>query len=417
MSSFFDHTVNEWINERLVSWGLTADVADKLDGFIVLIYLVVLVLVINILFRWGVIRGVHWIIAHTKASWDNILFDNKVMKHLCAIITPMVVSMMLPLAFSALGVKTEWIITLIDRIVDITIVITSLRFISTFFEATFQLIVDRPAWHGKPIKGLLQIVKVLLALIGIILVVAIVINISPAGLLTGLGASAAVVSFIFKDTLLGLIAGIQLSANDMLKVGDWIEMPSRGIDGSVVEVSLTTIKVRAWNNTLQTIPPYLLVSETFDNWQAMRDTGGRRIKRSLNVDMTSIAFATDDLVARLKGEKALQPLLEHVAMESEEGGVLTNLDLYMRTVLAYLNAHPRVNHGMLTLVRQLQPSEWGLPVELYFFSSDVNWVPYENLQTEVISHVIALAPLFDIRLYQAPSTHALTHKIKNCAGA
>lgn len=417
MSSFFDHTVNEWINERLVSWGLAADVADKLDGFIVLIYLIVLVLVINILFRWGVIRGVHWIIAHTKASWDNILFDNKVMKHLCAIITPMVVSMMLPLAFSALGVKTEWIITLIERIVDITIVITSLRFISTFFEATFQLIVDRPAWHGKPIKGLLQIVKVLLALIGIILVVAIVINISPAGLLTGLGASAAVVSFIFKDTLLGLIAGIQLSANDMLKVGDWIEMPSRGIDGSVVEVSLTTIKVRAWNNTLQTIPPYLLVSETFDNWQAMRDTGGRRIKRSLNVDMTSIGFATDDLVVRLRSEKALQPLLEHVAMESEEGGVLTNLDLYMRTVLAYLNAHPRVNHGMLTLVRQLQPSEWGLPVELYFFSSDVNWVPYENLQTEVISHVVALAPLFDIRLYQAPSTHALTHKIKNCAGA
>lgn len=415
--NFFDHTINEWINERLVSWGLTTTVADKLDGFIVLIYLVVLILVINILFRWGVMRGVRWIIAHTKASWDNILFDEKVMKHLCAIITPLVVNMMLPLAVSALGIKTEWIVVLAERIVEICIVITALRFISSFFEATFQLIVDRPAWHGKPIKGLLQIVKVLLALVGIILVIAIILNISPAGLLTGLGASAAVISFIFKDTLLGLIAGIQLSANDMLKVGDWIEVPSRGVDGTVVEVSLTTIKIRCWDNTLQTIPPYLLVSEPFDNWQAMRDAGGRRVKRSINVDMTSIHFATDEFVERLRGEKSLARLIERMSMQSTEGGMLTNLDLYMRAVTEYLNTHPRVHHGMMVMVRQLQPSEWGLPVELYFFSSDVNWVPYEHLQTEVISHVVALAPLFDIRLYQAPSSHALTHKIKNCLGA
>lgn len=415
--NLFDHTVNEWINERLVAWGLSADVADKLDGFIVLIYIVVLILLINILFRWGVIRGIHWVIEHTKAKWDDILFDDKVTKRLTAVVTPIVVGMMLPMAVSALAIKSEWLITLIERGVDIIIVVTSLRFISTFFEATFQLVVDRPAWHGKPIKGLLQIVKVLLALVGIILVVAIVLNISPAGLLTGLGASAAVISFIFKDTLLGLIAGIQLSANDMLKVGDWIEVPGRGIDGSVVEVSLTTIKVRGWNNTLQTIPPYLLVSEPFDNWQAMRDTGGRRIKRSLNVDMTSIHFASEEFIARLRGEKMVAPLLEHVAVENAEGGILTNIDLYMRTIMAYINAHPRVNHNMLVLVRQLQPSEWGLPVELYFFSADVNWVPYENLQTEVISHVVALAPLFDIRLYQAPSSHSLTYKVKDYAGA
>ncbi|MBQ3172916.1 MAG: mechanosensitive ion channel [Alistipes sp.] len=276
--NIFDHTVNQWINERLVSWGLAVDVADKLDGFIVLIYVLVLILLINILFRWGVMRGVHWVILRTKVSWDNVLFDQKVMKHLCDIITPVVLSMMLPLAISALGIETTWITTLLVRVVQIAIVITSLRFISTFLEATFKLIVNRPAWHGKPIKGLLQIVQVLLALIGIILVIAIILNISPAGLLTGLGASAAVISFIFKDTLLGLVAGIQLAANDMLKVGDWIEMPSRGVDGTVVEVSLTTIKIRCWDNTLLTIPPYLLISEPFDNWQAMRDAGGRRVK-------------------------------------------------------------------------------------------------------------------------------------------
>ncbi|MBR3826825.1 MAG: mechanosensitive ion channel [Alistipes sp.] len=415
--NIFDHTVNQWINERLVSWGLAVDVADKLDGFIVLIYVLVLILLINILFRWGVMRGVHWVTLRTKASWDNVLFDQKVMKHLCDIITPVVLSMMLPLAISALGIKATWITTLLVRVVQIAIVITSLRFISTFFEATFKLIVNRPAWHGKPIKGLLQIVQVLLALIGIILVIAIILNISPAGLLTGLGASAAVISFIFKDTLLGLVAGIQLAANDMLKVGDWIEMPSRGVDGTVVEVSLTTIKIRCWDNTLLTIPPYLLISEPFDNWQAMRDAGGRRVKRSLNVDMTSVHFASEEFVERLRNERSLAPLVERMSMQSAEGGVLTNLDLYMRAITEYLNTHPRVHHGMMVMVRQLQPTEWGLPMELYFFSSDVNWVPYEHLQTEVISHIIALAPLFDVRLYQAPSSHSLTHKFKNSAGA
>lgn len=410
MMKLFDSNVEQWINAYLLRWGLTADVADKLDGIIVLIYLVLLILVINIFFRWVVVRGVHWIVSKTSAMWDDILFDHKVMKRLVAIVTPLVLNMMLPLAFSALNIHDAWFVSFVEKVVEIFIVITSLRFISNFFEATFELAVDRPAWHGKPIKGLLQIVKVLLILIGVILIVSILINISPAGLLTGLGASAAVVSFIFKDTLMGLVAGIQLSANNMLKVGDWIEMPSRGIDGSVVEVSLTTVKIRSWSNTLQTIPPYVLVSEPFDNWQAMRDSGGRRVKRSLNVDMTSICFVDAEFVARLRAEKHLAHLMEGVSEVNPEGDRFTNLDLYMRAITKYLGDHPRVNHNLLMLVRQLQPSEWGLPVELYFFSADVNWVPYEQLQADVFSHVIALAPMFGIRLYQAPSSHDLSIK-------
>jgi miniconductance mechanosensitive channel len=218
-----------------------------------------------------------------------------------------------------------------------------------------------------------------------------------------LGASAAVISFIFKDTLMGLVAGVQLSANNMLKVGDWIEMPSRGIDGMVEEVSLTTIKVRAWNNTVQTIAPYLLVSEPFYNWQAMRDTGGRRVKRSLNIDMTSVRLMAEGDVDALKRDEAIAKLMNDIKTTTEEGDAVTNLDLYMRAVNRYIDHHPRVNHTMIAMVRQLQPNEWGLPVELYFFTSDVNWVPYEHLQAEVISYIIALAPHFGIRLYQAPS--------------
>jgi miniconductance mechanosensitive channel len=240
--------------------------------------------------------------------------------------------------------------------------------------------------------------------IGTILIVSILIDKSPTLLLTGLGASAAVLMLIFKDSILGLVSGVQLSANNMLKVGDWISMPQHGIDGEVEEVSLTTIKVRSWDKTLQMLPPYLLISESFNNWQAMRSSGGRRIKRSLNVDMSSIKLADATFITKLQSNELSRELINHIETLSAEGATLTNLDLFMRSINSYLLRHPRVNPNMIVMVRQLQPSEWGLPIEIYCFSADVNWVPYENLQTEIISYVVAIAPLFELKMYQAPST-------------
>ncbi|MBO7236163.1 MAG: mechanosensitive ion channel [Alistipes sp.] len=403
MSIMFDDNIKAEVYNRLIKWGLSANVAEVLDGAIVLIYLMLLVLVINLVFRWGVIRGTHWVVARTKVEWDNILFDDKVLKRLCGVVTPMVINLMLPLAISALNIGSAWIVSALHKCVEIYVVIAFALFIHRLFKALFAIMVHRPAWQGKPLDGLLQIVQVIIVLITAILIIAILINRSPAGLLAGLGASAAVISFIFKDTLMGLVAGVQLSANNMLKVGDWIEMPSRGIDGMVEEVSLTTVKVRAWNNTVQTIAPYLLVSEPFYNWQAMRDTGGRRVKRSINIDMTSVRLMADSDIEELKRNEAISKAMTDIKTTTEEGEAVTNLDLYMRVVNRYIDHHPRVNHTMIAMVRQLQPNEWGLPVELYFFTSDVNWVPYEHLQAEVISYIIALAPHFGIRLYQAPS--------------
>lgn len=399
----FDDNIKAEVYNHLIKWGLSANVAEVLDGAIVLIYLMLLVLVINLVFRWGVIRGTHWVVARTKVEWDNILFDDKVLKRLCGVVTPMVINLMLPLAISALNIGSAWIVSALHKCVEIYVVIAFALFIHRLFKALFAIMVHRPAWQGKPLDGLLQIVQVIIVLITAILIIAILINRSPAGLLAGLGASAAVISFIFKDTLMGLVAGVQLSANNMLKVGDWIEMPSRGIDGMVEEVSLTTVKVRAWNNTVQTIAPYLLVSEPFYNWQAMRDTGGRRVKRSINIDMTSVRLMAGSDIEELKRNEAISKAMTDIKTTTEEGEAVTNLDLYMRVVNRYIDHHPRVNHTMIAMVRQLQPNEWGLPVELYFFTSDVNWVPYEHLQAEVISYIIALAPHFGIRLYQAPS--------------
>ena len=399
----FSESIKTEVYERLLKWGLSTHAAETLDGVVVIIYLLLLILVINLLFRWGVIRTTNWVVNRTKVEWDNILFGDKVLKRLCGIVTPIVINLLLPIAVSALNISSEWVISSLEKCVEIYVVIAFALFMNTLFKAIFSIMVHRPAWQGKPLDGLLQIVQVIITLVAGILIVAILIQRSPTGLLTGLGASAAVISFIFKDTLLGLVAGVQLSANNMLKVGDWIEMPSRGIDGTVIEVSLTTIKVRSWDNTIQTIAPYLLISEPFSNWQAMRDTGGRRIKRSLNVDMNTVQFMDETAISKLNENEFIAKLLSGIKTETAEGEQLTNLDLYMRAINHYIDLHPRVNHTMIAMVRQLQPNEWGLPIELYFFSSDVNWVPYEHLQAEVISRIIALAPHFNIKLYQAPS--------------
>lgn len=399
----FDATVKESIYDQLIKWGVSADVAGVLDGVAVLVYMVLWILLINLVFRWGVVRFVHWMVSRTKVEWDNIIFQDKVLTGLCGVLTPLIISMMLPLVVDALDITSTWMVSTLHKGVDIYFVVTLLLFVSAMFKALFALMVKRPAWQGKPLNGLLQIVQVVLAIVGVILIVAIILDKSPVGLLAGLGASAAVISFIFKDTLLGLVAGVQLSANNMLKVGDWIEMPSRGVDGTVIAVSLTTIKIRGWDNTIQTIPPYVLVSEPFTNWQAMRDTGGRRVKRSINIDVSSVKFADQAFVDRLAKDEIIASLVGSIEVVSEEGAELTNLDLYMRSVNSYIQNHPRINHDMIAMVRQLQPTERGVPIELYFFTVAVDWIPHENLQTEIISRVIALASHFDINIYQAPS--------------
>ena len=403
MANLFDSSIKIEIYNTLIKWGCSDAVASVLDGIIILLYVTLFIALINISLRWGVMGTIHWLVKKTHVWWDDLLFDRKVMRHLCGIVTPIVINLTLPLLISSLDISREWFIDILYKGVDIYVILACLIFINTLFKTLFAIIEHRPTWKGKPIKGLLETLQVVLVIIGGILIIAVIIDKSPTGLLAGLGASAAVISFIFKDSLMGLVAGVQLSANNMLKVGDWIEMPSRGIDGVVVAVSLTTIKIRSWNNTLQTIPPYLLISEPFDNWQAMRDSGGRRIKRNINIDMSSLRFADEAFIESLRTNEATAEIMKSIATSLEEGGVVTNLDIYMRYINRYLDTHPRLNHTMTCMVRQLQPTEWGLPIELYCFSANVNWVPYEHLQAEIFSHIVALAPLFSIEIYQAPA--------------
>ena len=393
----------DWITGILLDSGCSEATATAINRWVALLIIILLAYLIDFIVRQGVVRVGQNIVARTRSKWDDKLFDRKLIRRLCSLVKPVVIYALLPMAFSATDGSGDTIYQLLTKVAEIYLVYASARFANALLAVSFEFAEHKPSWHGKPIKGLLQTGQVIVIIIAVILIAAIIIDKSPALLLTGLGASAAVLSFIFKDTILGLVAGVQLSANDMLKVGDWIEMPSRGIDGMVEEVALTTIKIRGWNNTTQTLPPYLLISEPFDNWQAMRDSGGRRIKRNINIDMSSLRFADEAFIESLRTNEATAEIMKSIATSLEEGGVVTNLDIYMRYINRYLDTHPRLNHTMTCMVRQLQPTEWGLPVELYCFSANVNWVPYEHLQAEIFSHIVALAPLFSIEIYQAPA--------------
>ena len=398
--SYFFHTQ---VERLLMMTSLTHTTIDKLERWVILLIIILFALVIDAVIRIGVARVLQQIVSRTKATWDDHIFNKDVIKRLCNFVTPTIIYILLPIAFSSTDGSNDGMHLILERGVEVWMVVACIRFVNVLLKVLFDIAEQHPAWQGKPIKGLLQTGQGIVMGIGAILIVSILIDKSPTLLLTGLGASAAVLMLIFKDSILGLVAGVQLAANNMLKVGDWISMPSRGIDGEVEEVSLTTIKVRGWDKTLQTLPPYLLISEPFQNWQAMRSSGGRRIKRSLNVDMTSIRFADEAYIEQLRSNEQSRALIENIATQSDEGDNLTNLDLFMRAVNNYLLHHPRVNPNMTIMVRQLQPSEWGLPIEVYCFSANVNWVPYENLQTEIISYVVAAAPLFGLKMYQAPS--------------
>ena len=392
----------EWIHTTLTKWGCSEHLANIIDEWAVLLFIILLALAIDFVLRQVVLRLVRKIVTRTSAKWDDMLFDHKVLVRMCSIVVPITIYALLPLAFPA-EETPSLLATIINRIVEVYIVIAFVRFFNAIIRMAFAIADTRPAIHGRPIKGLMQTGQVIIMMIAIILVVAIIIDKSPVMLLTGLGASAAVLMLIFQNSILGFVAGIQLSLNKMLKVGDWISMPNHGVNGMVEEVALTTIKIRGWDNTLQTIPPYLLINEPFDNWQAMFETGGRRIKRSVNIDVTSVEFATPEFLDTMTQNELGKRALEGVELKSEEGATLTNLDLFMRSITNYITRHPRTNSEMISMVRQLQPSEWGLPIEIYCFSANVNWVPYENLQSEIISYIVALAPIFKLRIYQAPS--------------
>ena len=288
--------LKHWTDALLGVFGLSSASEKGWDLWVSLLLVLLIVVLFDFVCRLTLARGMRRIVERTHVKWDDDLFSLSVLNHSCHVLSAILLSITLPVVFE----DNVHIRTLLNRLMQSYIIVTVCRLLCAVIRAGFRMAVRRPAWQNKPIKGLRQTAQGIVVLISTILIISILIGKSPTYLLTGLGASAAVLMLIFKDSILGFVSGIQLSVNDMLQVGDWIEMPKYGVNGVVIEVTLTTVKVRNYDNTVVTVPPYLLVSDSFQNWQAMKRSGGRRVMRSVFIDLSTVRFCTPDMLARFR---------------------------------------------------------------------------------------------------------------------
>jgi miniconductance mechanosensitive channel len=308
-------------------------------------------------------------------------------------------------------------VSLVATAMSIYMITVMILVVNAFLNALAIIYQDFQVAKTRPIKGYVQIAKIIVYLIGGIIIISTLFGKNPLGIIGGLGAFSAVLLLVFKDPILGFVAGIQLSANNMLAPGDWITMPKYAADGTVIDVALTTVKVQNWDKTISTIPTYALISDSFKNWRGMEESGGRRIKRSINIDMKSIRFCTPEM---LKKYSRIQHVKDYVEQKEKEieafnqehqidnsllvnGRRQTNIGVFRAYLRGYLHRHPSIHDGMTFLIRQLQPSEKGLPIEIYVFSKIQEWSRYEDLQSDIFDHILAVLPEFDLRVYQNPS--------------
>lgn len=368
--------------------------------------LVALILLISYimtkLFRHLVIPAVHKITSRTKATWDDYLFNEKMMTSFCRMIPPIMFYLLLPFVFN----NVPQVLDILLKGCLIYLVITTLMLVNSFLNSLYEISNEHETLRNRPLKGIYQMINLVAIGIGIILIISILIDQNAATILAGLGASAAVLMLIFKDSILGLVAGVQLSANDMLRPGDWITMPKYGADGDVLEVSLTTVKVRNFDKTITTIPPYVLVSDSFQNWRGMRETGGRRIKRSIFIDMTTVHFCSE----KEKEMFASRGWIDET--QTKPGVQVVNLYVFRNYLQNYLKEHPRTHKELMIMVRQMQPTSEGLPLEIYCFSNTTVWPEYEQIQGEIFDHILAVIPEFGLRIFQRPSGNDLSTTIK-----
>ena len=386
----------ETINNGLMTWLQQMGVAEgsllTVQRIVVIAAILLIAYVLDMICRKIVMPGVRKVTAKTQITWDDYLLNDDVLNNVCHLIPPVVVYALIPFAFPHEPALLEFVL----KICWIYITVVGMKLVCAFLTSLYTISSEHEKLKNHSMKGFYQMIKLIVICIGSIVIISTLIDKDPIAILTGLGAGTAILMLVFQDTIKGLVAGVQLTANDMLRPGDWITMPKYGADGDVIEVTLTTVKVRNWDKTITTVPPYALVNDSFQNWRGMFDMGGRRVKRSINIDMNTVRFCTEEELAKFKQE----PWMEGF---EETGKEEVNLYIFRHYVMHYLTHHPKVHQGLTMIVRQLQPTAQGMPIELYFFSANTAWVKYEALQAEVFDHVLATLHRFDLKVFQSPT--------------
>lgn len=367
---------------------------------VIILFIAIMAVVSDYVSKWLINNPLKKLAQKTRNKFDDYIFERKLPARIANIVPAFVVYFMLPMAFS----KEMFLYSLLEKMSLVYIVATIMRAFGGFITALSDMAQNSPRIKNRPLKGLFQTIQVIIIFIGIIIIIAILVDKSPATLIAGLGASAAILSLVFKDSLVGLISGIQLSWNDMLRPGDWITMPSKNIDGVVFEVSLNTVKIRNFDNTILTIPPMMLMTDSFQNWRGMTESPGRRIMRSVNIDMYSVGFADEALTARVSAQyPVIDEYVRNRTEEDKKRGECTNLKLFRVYMEWYLRNLPDVAKSETLMVRYLAATTEGIPMQVYFFSSNKVWEYYEAFAADVIEHLLAVIPQFDLRIYQRAS--------------
>jgi miniconductance mechanosensitive channel len=351
----------------------------------------------------------------TPIKWDDYLVDRGAVERLILLVPPLFVVVGMPLLLNA----DDPVYGFLHRVNNSVFIIVGFLLFESLLSAALDVYQSGAQKHKAPIRGVVQFAKLLGLLVSIVMILSMLADRSPLFFLSGIGALTAVLLLIFKDALLGLVAGIQITTMDLVRQGDWIEMPRHGADGDVIDVSLTTVRVQNWDRTITAIPAYDLVSSSFKNWRGMSESGGRRIKRSISIDLTSVKFIDKDVLHKLEKIKLLRPYLNTKVREIEEhnrqnitseerlvlvnGRNLTNLGTFRAYCLAYLKSHSGIHQEMILMVRQLDSGSTGIPLEIYAFTNDINWIAYEGIQSDIFDHLYAVLPEFGLRAYQSPS--------------
>lgn len=410
----------ELIKKIYLKLGASPINSEVFTSFTIIFFIALAAILSNYLAKRFLIRLVKKIVKKTKSDYDDIVFSNKVVFYVTHLIPAAVIHLTIDFAFSD-GVDypfdANYLLVLIHDM--LALYVFSILWLSIFsaLNAFYEIFKKGHLSQNIDIKGFVQLIKVLVSIVLVILIVSKIVDKSPGAILTALGAVAAVLMFVFKDTLLGFVAGIQIAGNKIVKPGDWIAMPSMGADGTVLEIGLTTVKVQNWDKTISMVPTYALVSKSFANWRGMEESGGRRIKRAFFIDVKSIRFCTPEMIEKYRNIHLLKPYIEgkekELAQYNTEKNIdkanlvnsrhLTNIGTFRKYIEFYLKEHPKLNKELTILVRQLQVTPEGLPMEIYVFSADQQWINYEAIQSDIFDHIFSVIHEFDLSLFQSPT--------------
>ena len=402
-----------WVEDFLTSQGLSLEMTNYTLLGLGSIVLFVVCFLGNFVTRKFILRGIQKFIKNSQNDWDDILIEKKVFNSLSTLV-PLILIQYLSVPLLS---NFTWLIPFVHVAVrdSLELVITSV--LMKALKALEEVSKKIPSFKDKPIVSYIQLASIMIYVVAAILIIATILDKDPLALLGALGALTAVLMLVFKDTILGLVASIQISSNDMVRVGDWVSMPKYGTDGDVLAITLNTVKIQNWDKTISTIPTYAFISDSFKNWRGMTDSKGRRIKRSLNIDMTSIKFCTDEEITQYKGVEMLKEYIEarqneittyneangHDKSALVNGRNLTNIGLFREYAHQYLSANDNLRADLTLMVRQLEPTENGLPIEVYCFSNNIQWVEYERIQADIFDHLLSSLPNFNLEIFQNPT--------------